>query len=410
LQPDVVLYNAVLGACEKAGQWQRALSFLAAPPLLLRPDVVSWSSVASGVAASGVADFGWSWSLWLLLKLRSDSQGVRPDAVMCNVALSALARGGSWEKAVGLLASLPQWRLQPTTVSFNSCSTACEKARQWRWPLWLLTSMHALSSGNNNNNDNNNNNNDNNNKDAQRFSGSSNNNNDNDNNNAVPDVITYSSAISACEKCGRQWRQAVMLLRRMRSRLVQPNTVTFNALISACEQQPGEDVEDADDQSQTELCQTTNKLTNNNDNHHHHRVDNHNNNHNNDHLPSSNWPLSLSLLEEMRQRALVLTLVSCNAALSCLEKGWAANNDNNNNNDNNDNNHHGHGVWTLAIDLLAGCVKEQRRPDRLTYGAVLGCLSRASQWAGALGILQQMCAEAGMGQQHLAPDEAVYAQ
>jgi pentatricopeptide repeat protein len=50
----------------------------------------------------------------------------------------------------------------------------------------------------------------------------------------TPNVISYSAAISACEK-GGQWEQALELLREMDSRGIQPNEVSYNAAISACE-------------------------------------------------------------------------------------------------------------------------------------------------------------------------------
>ena len=55
----------------------------------------------------------------------------------------------------------------------------------------------------------------------------------------VPDVITYSAAISACEK-SQQAQQALHLLQELQLRGILPNVITYNAAISACEkgQQP----------------------------------------------------------------------------------------------------------------------------------------------------------------------------
>ena len=48
-----------------------------------------------------------------------------------------------------------------------------------------------------------------------------------------PDVISYSAAISACEKGGR-WEQALEVFDEMRSRGVEPNVITYTSAMSAC--------------------------------------------------------------------------------------------------------------------------------------------------------------------------------
>ena len=49
-----------------------------------------------------------------------------------------------------------------------------------------------------------------------------------------PNVVSYSSAISACEKKGK-WQEALHLLQFMQSKAVHPNDITCNSAISACE-------------------------------------------------------------------------------------------------------------------------------------------------------------------------------
>lgn len=50
----------------------------------------------------------------------------------------------------------------------------------------------------------------------------------------VPNLITYSALISACEKGGKP-EQALELFEAMLRRGVVPELITYNALISACE-------------------------------------------------------------------------------------------------------------------------------------------------------------------------------
>ena len=48
-----------------------------------------------------------------------------------------------------------------------------------------------------------------------------------------PNVGTYSSAISACDK-GTEWQMALALLADMREKRIWPGVITCNAFISAC--------------------------------------------------------------------------------------------------------------------------------------------------------------------------------
>ena len=50
----------------------------------------------------------------------------------------------------------------------------------------------------------------------------------------TPNAISYSAAISACEK-GQQWQRALELLEEMKAAGVAPNVISYNAAISACE-------------------------------------------------------------------------------------------------------------------------------------------------------------------------------
>jgi pentatricopeptide repeat domain-containing protein 1 len=49
----------------------------------------------------------------------------------------------------------------------------------------------------------------------------------------APNVITYSSAITACDRAG-EWQQALLLLKHMTDvAAVQPNAITYSAVMSA---------------------------------------------------------------------------------------------------------------------------------------------------------------------------------
>ena len=50
----------------------------------------------------------------------------------------------------------------------------------------------------------------------------------------TPNVVSWTAAISACEK-GKEWEGALGLLQVMMQQLLIPNFVSWNAAISACE-------------------------------------------------------------------------------------------------------------------------------------------------------------------------------
>lgn len=49
----------------------------------------------------------------------------------------------------------------------------------------------------------------------------------------APDVVTFSTAISACAD-GREWKQALLLLREIPATGALPNKISYNAVIAAC--------------------------------------------------------------------------------------------------------------------------------------------------------------------------------
>ncbi len=50
----------------------------------------------------------------------------------------------------------------------------------------------------------------------------------------TPDMVSWSTAICACEK-GNQWEGALGLLQEMAQQLLTPDVVSWSAAISACE-------------------------------------------------------------------------------------------------------------------------------------------------------------------------------
>ena len=83
----MIIFSAAISACEKGGQWERALS--------------------------------------LLDEMRES--GVTPNVFSFNAAISACEKGGQVERALSLLEEMRESGVTPDEISFKTAVSACEK-------------------------------------------------------------------------------------------------------------------------------------------------------------------------------------------------------------------------------------------------------------------------------------------
>ena len=155
LQPDAVSYVAAVSAYEVEGAWQQALA------LLMEAIEMDLSNIILCSAVISACDKGKQWqrALFLLNSLdRKDNlehtqhtrdlqglQALQPTVVTFNSAISACGRARHWAWAVDLLQRLVhQKRLTPTTASFGAALAATGRQRFWRQSLALLQQMQQL--------------------------------------------------------------------------------------------------------------------------------------------------------------------------------------------------------------------------------------------------------------------------
>ncbi|HET9644124.1 MAG TPA: hypothetical protein VFP68_12365 [Burkholderiaceae bacterium] len=139
---------------------------------------------------------------------RQTGQGVFPNTITYNAAISACEKAGRADKALELFDHLqthgPARSVFPNTITYSAAISACEKAGWADKALELFDHLQthgpALS--------------------------------------VFPNTITYNAAISACEKAGRA-DKALELFDHLQTHgaalNVFPDTITYNAAISACE-------------------------------------------------------------------------------------------------------------------------------------------------------------------------------
>ena len=107
----------------------------------------------------------------LLSEMRAD--GIQPDVVTYNAAISACEKCRNWDRVPGLLSGMRVDGIKPDVITYSAAISACEKCRMWDRVPELMSEMRAAG--------------------------------------IKPDVVTYGAAISACEKC-RDWDRVAELL------------------------------------------------------------------------------------------------------------------------------------------------------------------------------------------------------
>ncbi|CAK0795997.1 unnamed protein product [Prorocentrum cordatum] len=162
LEPDVIVYNAAISACEKGEQWQRALGLLSEMREAdLQPNVISATTLRSARARRASSGSG----LWCF-SARCGERICSPTLPIYSAGVSACEKGeqwqrAQWQRALVLLSEMGEVELEPTII-YNVGISACEKGLQWQRAWALLSEMWKTK--------------------------------------LVPDVISYSAGISACER------------------------------------------------------------------------------------------------------------------------------------------------------------------------------------------------------------------
>jgi len=129
-----------------------------------------------------------------------------------NAAIRACAEGFNLEGAFDLLRQLKEDGLEPTIVTYGSLMTACERVGDIEAASKVFRMFQE--------------------EEEKNEEGEEDDNNDNDQERLQVNEIIYGAAISCCRKA-RQPERALLLLRKMISEELSPNTALFNTVIAA---------------------------------------------------------------------------------------------------------------------------------------------------------------------------------
>ncbi|CAJ1406799.1 unnamed protein product [Effrenium voratum] len=271
--------NAAVTAAGGSGHWQEALQILEASFLVaLRADAARCNGAIGSCSRCS------KWEEALRLFKRMAEVGPEPNAVSQISALMACGRGDHWQGAVLLLSEAEA----PQALAFFTACSACAAQGQWRWAVEVVAKMIRAGS-------------------------------------TAISAETINAAVSACEKGGGRWEQALALLSQFGRARLPISSVALNAALSACEK-------------------------------------------------ARQWQRALRLLFLLDGHGgegflgVQATAVSFNAAASACGRARR---------------------WQRAAGLLTQMSETGTRPDSYTFNALASSFDRASLWEQALGALRR---------------------
>ncbi|CAE8739777.1 unnamed protein product, partial [Polarella glacialis] len=198
---ELAAHNSAMAACERTGQWQRALLLMSLPGL--EPDVFSLGSCLSARGKAG----DWEGALGFLAEMLT--RGLRSNVVTLATAVAACSRGGAWAASLALVALARLSRLEVVPVARLSLMAALEAAGRWVTSLQLLQEVLTGAGA-----------------DEGALLAVE-----------VGDEVRlrlHNSALAACS-AGFQWQRALSLLADAQRGCLEPNTLTQKAVIDAFE-------------------------------------------------------------------------------------------------------------------------------------------------------------------------------
>ncbi|KAL7532081.1 hypothetical protein ACHAXR_004422 [Thalassiosira sp. AJA248-18] len=238
--PDVVAYTAAIAGCSEAGEYTAGMQLISTMRSEgVQPNVVTFSAVINACASASAKlarrmeeednnnNYGrtsaveledvrmpMNRALRLLEAMKSPNSSARPNIVTYNAAIRACAEGLNLKGAFDLLRQLKEDGLEPTIVTYGSLMTACERVGDIEAASKVFRMVKQEE------------------EEKKAAADDDSDNKDNHYEQLQVNEIIYGAAISCCRKA-KQPERALLLLRKMISEQLSPNTATFNTVIAA---------------------------------------------------------------------------------------------------------------------------------------------------------------------------------
>jgi len=239
--PDVVAYTAAIAGCSEAGEYTHAMSLISQMRKEgIKPNVVTFSAVINACASASAkmarkfedqsvdsssnnratledVRMPMNRALRLLEAMQSPTSSTRPNIVTYNAAIRACAEGLNLQGAFDLLKQLKEDGLEPTIVTYGSLMTACERVGDIEAASKVFRMVKEEEEKYKD--------------DEEEADGQGKDDNDRQERLQVNEII-YGAAISCCRKA-QEPERALLLLRKMISEKLSPNTALFNTVIAS---------------------------------------------------------------------------------------------------------------------------------------------------------------------------------
>jgi pentatricopeptide repeat domain-containing protein 1 len=134
VQPDVITYSALISACEKGAQWQRAMEvFKEMKTAGVKPDDITYSALISA------CEKGAQWQRAMEVFKEMKAAGVKPDAITYSALISACEKGAQWQRAMEVFKEMKAAGVQPNRPTFNPLINVLWRCGQRRTAVDLYT-------------------------------------------------------------------------------------------------------------------------------------------------------------------------------------------------------------------------------------------------------------------------------
>jgi pentatricopeptide repeat domain-containing protein 1 len=188
VKPTEYTYTALIDACAKSAQWERARAVWEEMKAAgVKPNVKTYSALISAYGSSGQ----WEPAMAALEEMKA--AGVKPNDITYNALITACGNGGQWERARAVLEDMKAAAVRPTVVTYSALITGYGNGGQWERAMEVFADMKAAR--------------------------------------VKPNVYTFSALICAFAN-GAQWQPAMEVFAEMKAAGVQPNVKTYEPLLS----------------------------------------------------------------------------------------------------------------------------------------------------------------------------------